>query len=172
MNAGVGEDRRPKEFCEIVDWVSVLRENGELVTIEAKDLQWSYRSCKGWQPGIIYEVGLKWNLIPDLQIMNKMKESTRLRLSKQPLDKPSCGSVFRNPLPLTAGGLIDLTGLKGFKVGGAEVSLKHANFIVTEKGATAADVDQLIKYVQGTVNKKHNVELKTEIVYLGNWSKL
>jgi len=169
MNAGVGEQRVPREFCEIVEWVDVLRpESLEIERVKASDINWSYRTSKGWQPGIVVKVGLIWPLNPEHpEIMKEIKKATRNRIMKQPINQPSCGSVFRNPKPQSSGALIEGAGLKGFSIGGAQVSKKHANFIVTEPGAKASDVDLLIKHVQKTISEKHSIDLHTEVVYLG-----
>ena len=171
MNAGVGVDIVPKEFCEIVEWVEVLRPEGTVEKVETSDIQWDYRSSKGWQPGIIVRVGLVWPMKDkDEQIMQKMKQATRRRVQSQPLNLPSCGSTFRNPKNNKAGALIEACGLKGYRVGGAEISSKHANFLTTSKEATASDVDSLIKYIQKAVKIEKGIELQTEVVRLGRWS--
>ncbi len=173
MNAGVSEDRKPREFCEIVDWVEVLRlEEGTPVRVKIPkdEIEWKYRESEGWQPGILVRVGFSWSLERDEDIVTKVREANRLRLSKQPLDQPNCGSVFVNPEPFHAGALIDKCGLKGFSVGGAKVSEKHANFIVNTGEATATDIDSLIKQVQEKVLAETGLRLQTEVVYLGDWS--
>ena len=82
---------------------------------------------------------------------------------------PSCGSVFKNPEGHKAAQLIDSTGLKGFRVGDAQVSLKHANFIVNLENATAKNISDVISHVQKTVEKEKGVKLTTEVVRLGRW---
>ncbi len=166
MNAGVSEQMEPREFVEIVDWIRVLR--GQNVhTYTRDDLKWSYRHCEGWQPGVIIEVGISWPLTPDDQILLKVREANTTRLKKQPLDKPSCGSVFVNPEGGKAGQLIESSGLKGTRFGDAQVSEKHANFIVNLGKATASDTKRLIQHVQDTVKSKTGFQLKTEVVFLG-----
>jgi UDP-N-acetylmuramate dehydrogenase len=175
MNAGVGEKIVPREFCEITDWIEVLqpREGGgtELVRFSKKDLKWNYRKSEGWQPGVITRVALTWPMDQDPDLGAKLKQATRKRIRTQPLDKPSCGSTFRNPEgELSAGALIEKSGLKGFRAGQAYVSHKHANFIVTEEGACALDVHRVIEHVKSEVLAQFSVSLQTEVVYLGNWS--
>jgi UDP-N-acetylmuramate dehydrogenase len=167
MNAGVAENFLPREFVEIVDWIEVLKEDGELKKYKREDLGWSYRHCLGWQPGIIVGVGISWPMEPDDSILVQVKEANRTRLSKQPLDQPSCGSVFVNPAGEKAARLIDSCGLKGYTIGGAQVSLKHANFIVNLGSARAADVKTVIQHVQSAVKSKTGIDLKTEVVMLG-----
>ncbi len=167
MNAGVAESFKPREFCEITDWVEVLRPSGELEKIASSGLEWSYRHCKGWQPGVIVRAQLSWPLEEDSQILEQVRNANKVRLSKQPLDMPSCGSVFVNPPGLKAAQLIDSLGLKGYSVGGAQVSPKHANFIVNTGGARATDVLSVIEHVKKTVKEKKSVELHTEVVLIG-----
>lgn len=168
MNAGVGEMIEPREFVEIVDWVEVLRDQ-KIIRLQKDELNWSYRHCEGWRPGVVYRVGFKWPMNPDTQIVEKVKEANKIRLTKQPLDLPSCGSVFVNPPGHKSGQLIEACGLKGFTIGGAQVSTKHANFIVNINEAKAKDIDQLIRHVQKVVEEKKQVQLRTEVVYLGEW---
>jgi UDP-N-acetylmuramate dehydrogenase len=175
MNAGVGEQIRPREFTEITEWIEVLRWNDdlgdfELTRIDSSDLSWSYRHCVGWQPGVIARVGLAWPLEPSVDILQRVKAANHTRLTKQPLDMPSCGSVFVNPADHKSGQLIQESGLKGFSIGGAQVSPKHANFIVNTGQATAKDIHAVISHVKKTVFAKLGVELKTEVVYLGSWN--
>lgn len=168
MNAGVGEMITPREFVEIVDWIEVMRpQTCDFVKFTKDQLKWSYRHCEGWKPGVITKVGLSWINAPENEVMGKVRDANRIRLSKQPLDLPSCGSVFINPPGLKSGQLIETCGLKGFAVGGAKVSEKHANFIVNFNKAKASDIDAVIKHVQQVVRMKSGVELKTEVVYLG-----
>lgn len=172
MNAGVSENIQPREFCEIVDSFDVLKWNQNTFWIEnfSKDkVQWSYRHCRGWQEGIIVQVKLKCPYQPDPTILEQVRAANKIRLLKQPLDKPSCGSVFMNPEGHKAAQLIDSSGLKGLQRGNAQVSIKHANFIVNLGDAKASDVWGLICEVQKNVLEKHGVSLKTEVVRLGKW---
>jgi len=137
MNAGVGEKLTPREFHEITEAIEVLKPNGTLEILDAKKLKWGYRHCQGWQPGIITRVKIAWRNISNPDILNVVRTLNQTRLQKQPLEYPSCGSVFRNPLPLHSGKLIEDLGLKGREIGGAQISMKHANFIVNKGGATA-----------------------------------
>jgi UDP-N-acetylmuramate dehydrogenase len=194
MNAGVGEMIRPREFVELVEWIEVLSwrevdisgsvENPEdivrvansleLRRYRSEELHWRYRHCTGWEPGVIVRVKLGWANAPHADILQRVKTANRARLVKQPLDMPSCGSVFVNPPPetsaLKSGQLIEQSGLKGFSIGGAKVSEKHANFIVNCGGAKATDIDLVIRHVQKTVAEKFAVSLRTEVVYLGDWT--
>lgn len=165
MNAGVSEQIKPREFCEIVEWVEVLQDR-KIERIPADKIMWSYRHSSGWQPGIITKVGFSVRNEPVENIPERVKLANRSRMAKQPLEMPSCGSVFVNPQGYKAGALIEECGLKGFVIGGAQVSTKHANFIVNTGQASAADIRAVIAWVQKTVKEKKNVNLKTEVVFL------
>jgi UDP-N-acetylmuramate dehydrogenase len=167
MNAGVAESFLPREFVEITDWVDVLKPDFSMLRLNKEEMQWSYRHCSGWQPGIIVQVGLSWPMKPDAAILEQVKTANKVRLSKQPLDLPSCGSVFVNPPGHKAAQLIDSCGLKGFSKGDAQVSTKHANFIVNQGKAKASDILEVIEHVQKTVRDQKGVELQTEVVRLG-----
>jgi UDP-N-acetylmuramate dehydrogenase len=172
MNAGVAEAFVPREFGEIVESFDVLRFDGqrfETKTFNHADVTWSYRHSRGWEPGIIVSARLKWKMEEDPTILEKVKQANKVRLSKQPLDMPSCGSVFINPANAKSAQLIDSCGLKGFRMGDAQVSLKHANFIVNLHKATAIDTWNVILHVQKTVKEKTGISLKTEVVRLGDW---
>lgn len=169
MNAGVAEGFIPREFMELVDWVEVMTLDHQIIRLQKSQLTVKYRHTDGWQPHIIVNVGMSWPLETDPTILGKVREANKIRLTKQPLDMPSCGSVFKNPEGHKAAQLIDSTGLKGFRVGDAQVSLKHANFIVNLEKATAKNIWDVITHVQSTVEKEKGVRLTTEVVRLGRW---
>lgn len=169
MNAGVAEAFVPREFMDFVDWVEVLTLDLQTIRLQKSQLNVKYRHTDGWQPHIIVNVGMSWPLENDPTILDKVREANKIRLSKQPLDMPSCGSVFKNPEGHKAAQLIDSTGLKGYRVGDAQVSLKHANFIVNLEKATAKNIWDVITHVQKTVEKEKGVKLTTEVVRLGRW---
>ena len=173
MNAGVSYDVQPYEFSQIVDFIEVLPFSGDhLKTFKKEDLQWNYRSCTGWKEGIIYRVSLKWPHTILENFHQQLRQINRRRLTSQPLNHPSCGSVFRNPPDNKAGKLIEESGLKGFQVGGAEISKKHANFIINKDSATALDIHQIICHVQKTVKRKFNIQLEPEVHYMGEWDNI
>jgi UDP-N-acetylmuramate dehydrogenase len=170
MNAGVGHDISPKEFCEIVEWVEwidLASPNFQVLRKPKADLQWSYRKTKGWQPGIITRVGIFWDEPADETVLKRLQESNKRRMGSQPLQLPSCGSVFKNPPGHKSGRLIEECGLKGYQVGGAQVSEKHANFIVNIGAATARDIEAVRQHVQNTVKTQKGIGLETEYVFLG-----
>lgn len=169
MNAGVAENVEPREFMQLVDWIEVMDMDLNTRRIQKSDLKISYRHTEGWQPGIITKVAISWPIEGENALLAKVKEANLVRLSKQPLDMPSCGSVFKNPEGHKAAQLIDQCGLKGFQIGDAQVSLKHANFIVNLNKATATDTWNVIQHVQKTVLDQKGVQLTTEVVRLGEW---
>jgi UDP-N-acetylmuramate dehydrogenase len=99
--------------------------------------------------------------------MQRIRELLSRRVASQPLNQPNAGSVFRNPVEDHAARLIESCGLKGFTIGGAQVSLKHSNFIVNVGGASAADIEQVIEHVQATVKQRTGVELVREVRIVG-----
>ena len=101
------------------------------------------------------------------EIENKMKENSTARREKQPLEYPNFGSVFKRPEGYFVGKLITDAGLKGFSIGGAQVSQKHAGFIINTGNATCKDIVDLIKHIQKIVYEKFNVKLETEVIYIG-----
>ncbi|MDZ4662108.1 MAG: UDP-N-acetylmuramate dehydrogenase [Pseudomonadota bacterium] len=170
MNAGIGDQVIPKEFVEIVEWVEVYDLEQKKLRVYRKDeLKWSYRKCEGWQPGVVVQVGFIWPLGEMRDVVEKVFNANRSRAQRQPLQLPSCGSVFKNPLNEKAGHLIESAGLKGYRIGDAEVSEKHANFIVNRGQAKAQDIHQIIEHVKAVVVSKFKVSLETEVVYLGKW---
>jgi UDP-N-acetylmuramate dehydrogenase len=172
MNAGVSESIAPKEFNEIVTAFEVVKEEGGRFLSRRfthDEIRWHYRHSEGWQPGIVVAAELAWPDEPDAEMMNKVKAATRNRLAKQPLNFPSCGSVFKNPPGHKSGALIEQAGLKGFSVGDAQVSEKHANFIINRGKARAGEVHAVIEHVKAAVKKKFAVDLQTEVRYLGRW---
>ncbi len=168
MNAGIGERYHPKEFGQIVFSVDVIKPDGSLQKYKHQEIKWDYRHSTGWQPGIISEVEIRWPMVKNPSILVQVKAANQMRLQKQPLDLPSCGSVFVNPGPKAAA-LIDSCGLKGYTLGGAQVSKKHANFIVNFNQAKASEIKQVIEDVQKIVFEKTKIQLQTEVVMMGEF---
>lgn len=166
MNAGVGNETLcPREFVEIVDWVEVLRE-GHIIRLKHEDIKWEYRGTGNWQPGIITKVLMSWALAPDEKVLDKVRELNKWRNEKQPLEFPNTGSVFKNPPGEKAGKLIDQCGLKGFRIGDAQISEKHGNFIVNCGKATSADLKNLVLHIQTEVKKQKGIDLHPEWIFL------
>ena len=167
MNAGTSLG----EIGERVIEVDVLLPGGPSRTLRAADLEFSYRHCTLPQGAIIVSALLRVERNPDGLAAARASTAAHLerRRATQPLDQPSCGSVFRNPPGDTAGRLIEAAGLKGYRRGGAQISARHANFIVNEGGATAADVYALLLLARERVHATTGLVLEPEVHAVGDW---
>lgn len=135
--------------------------------IPGSDVAWGYRTSSFSPDEVLVECEIAVEPADPFFIRSKMEASLARRKKTQPLDKPSCGSVFKNPEGDSAGRLIEQVGMKGATVGGAQVSEVHANFIVNVGGATARDVMELIKTIQTKVAQAYGIELSPEVRFLG-----
>lgn len=163
MNAGAYGG----EMKDVVYSVHHIDKDGNLGTIKSSDLNFSYRHSIYKENGyIIIGITVKLKLDNKNEIRNKMDDFMDRRKSKQPLEYPSAGSVFKRPEGNYAGTLIEQCGLKGKTIGGAQVSEKHAGFIINIGGATCNDVQQLIEHIQSTVKDKTGYILEREIIFL------
>jgi UDP-N-acetylmuramate dehydrogenase len=162
MNAGAFGG----ETWEQVETVDVVDRQGNVRVRTPVDYKVSYRQVDGpvneWFLGATFVFDENYDTS-----MDKVKALVNERKEKQPLGLPSCGSVFRNPPGDHAARLIDTSGLKGFAIGGAVVSDKHANFIINKGSASAADIEALIEHVQAVVRDQHGVELQREVHIVG-----
>ncbi|HLU22760.1 MAG TPA: UDP-N-acetylmuramate dehydrogenase [Bacillaceae bacterium] len=164
MNAGAYGG----EISEVLTSAKVITQSGEFKTFVEGEFDFSYRnSIFAKENLIIVEAVFTLKDGNYEAIKAKMDENTFLRESKQPLEYPSCGSVFKRPPGYFAGKLIQDSNLQGTRIGGAEVSKKHAGFIVNVDNATSSDYIQLIRHVQATVKEKFGVDLETEVKIIG-----
>ena len=163
MNAGTHQGW----IGQMVDTVTLFTEESGLTLLHGRDIVWDYRRSGLAGRGIILEATLKADEGDPVRIRAEMERALKARKASQPLGRPSAGSVFVNPPGDSAGRLIEAAGLKGLRIGGARVSPLHANFIVNEGGATAADVVALIHRIQTTLKDREGVELRPEIRFLG-----
>lgn len=165
MNAGAYKS----DMASLLQEVSVLKD-GELVPMRAEDLAYGYRRSAFQQHPDWVIVGCRLKLEKGDQkaIRDLMDSRRKRRLASQPLDKPSAGSTFRNPEHHQAWELIERAGLRGARVGGAMVSMKHSNFIINEENAKASDVLRLIEKIQQTIKERFAIELLTEVEKF-NW---
>ncbi|MGM0829961.1 MAG: UDP-N-acetylmuramate dehydrogenase [Bacillota bacterium] len=164
MNAGAygGEVKDVLDYCHVVD------REGNLVKRTAAELEFDYRHSNISEKGdIVLEATFSLKPGDYEEIKAVMDDLTDKRESKQPLEYPSCGSVFKRPPGYFAGKLIQDSELQGTNFGGAEVSTKHAGFIVNKDNATASDYISLIEHVQKTVKEKFDVELEREVRIIG-----
>lgn len=151
-------------ILDYVTSVTVLDENLDIKTIEHEDITYSYRTSMFKENKKYIILGAKFFLKEGEKqsSLDIVEDRHNRRLSSQPLEYPSAGSVFRNPEGDFAGRLIESCNLKGFSIGGAQVSEKHANFIINKRNATSKDVYKLINHVHKTVLEKTNVDLVIE----------
>ena len=155
------------------DWLEAVRvvpiQGGESFELKRDQLEFDYRHSRLQQENLLV-LSARFRLEPGhnpQELRRETNSNLSHRTSTQPYTLPSCGSVFRNPEPLKAGRLIQELGLKGERVGGAEVSNVHANFIVNTGNATAVEINQLIELVQDRVEQRHAVRLHPEVKRLG-----
>ncbi|WP_048716856.1 UDP-N-acetylmuramate dehydrogenase [Streptococcus sp. 343_SSPC] len=164
MNAGAYGG----EIAHILQSCKVLTPEGEIKTLTAEELAFGYRHSKIQETGDVV-ISAKFALAPGNydQIDQEMARLTHLRELKQPLEYPSCGSVFKRPVGHFAGQLISEAGLKGHRIGGVEVSEKHAGFMINVDHGTAKDYEDLIAHVIATVEKSSGVTLEREVRIIG-----
>lgn len=164
MNAGAYGG----EIAHILQSCKVLTPEGEIKTLTAEELAFGYRHSKIQETGAVV-ISAKFALAPGNydQIDQEMARLTHLRELKQPLEYPSCGSVFKRPVGHFAGQLISEAGLKGHRIGGVEVSEKHAGFMINVDHGTAKDYEDLIAHVIATVEKSAGVTLEREVRIIG-----
>ncbi|MDD6485153.1 MAG: UDP-N-acetylmuramate dehydrogenase [Clostridiales bacterium] len=164
MNAGA----YGSEMKQVIETVTYLNEAGDIITSPADKLDFGYRHSIFEEGGyVILSCVIALKKGKGREIAAQMKEYNRRRSEKQPLSMPSAGSTFKRPEGYFAGKLIQDCGLMGFSVGGAQVSEKHAGFVVNRGGATALDVLTLIEHIQKTVYEKFGVRLEPEVRLIG-----
>ncbi|MBW3601231.1 MAG: UDP-N-acetylmuramate dehydrogenase [Actinobacteria bacterium] len=165
MNAGA----HGHELSEVLEWAEVARldRGGVRERLAAADLRMAYRRTALPTDAVVLRAALRLRRADAQTLVGQMAEMRRWRREHQPINEPSCGSVFRNPDGDSAGRLIEASGMKGYRVGGARISEKHANFITCARAATASDVHRVIRDVQAVVEARHGVELRTEVVLAG-----
>ncbi|MBG1240856.1 UDP-N-acetylmuramate dehydrogenase [Nostoc sp. NZL] len=167
MNAGAHNSC----IADMLVSAQVLSPDGTLETLTPEQLGYSYRTSL-LQGGDRIVTQATLQLAPGAdpaKVVAITKEHKKHRLSTQPYNFPSCGSVFRNPKPYSAGWLIEQTGLKGYQIGGAQVALLHANFIVNRGGAKASDIFCLIRHIQHQVQERWSINLEPEVKMLGEF---
>jgi UDP-N-acetylmuramate dehydrogenase len=165
MNAGIGV----REMKDVVREIEVIDRRGKAFSrLPRTDLDFRYRALEGLAPGtLITSAVLAVEATERTRVQHEIDRLLAHRQATQPIDIPSCGSVFRNPPGDFAGRLIEAAGLKGERVGAAEISTVHANFIVNHGGATARDVLALIERARATVESATGVALEPEVRVLG-----
>lgn len=175
MNAGAHNSC----IADILVSAEVLSPDGSLQILSPEDIHYGYRSSSLQTPTSLPERQLPaivtkatFQLQPGndpTSVLAVTKQHKDHRLSTQPYNFPSCGSVFRNPKPYTAGWLIEKTGLKGYQIGGAQVATLHANFILNCGGAKASDIFSLIHHIQEQVQEQWSICLEPEVKMIGQF---
>lgn len=164
MNAGA----HGKEFKDIVSTVTCMDYDGNIHQFENEDMHFEYRrTMLKDKPYIVLEVHMEFQKGEEKDIKQKMEEYATYRKEKQPIEYPSAGSTFKRGTDFITAKLIDEAGLKGYSIGGAEVSSKHAGFIINKGDATAKDILELIEYVKHEVEEKFDKKIELEIEIMG-----
>lgn len=164
MNAGAYGG----QMADVIESAECLTASGEIKTLKKEDVQLGYRSSVFKNGGlIIISLTLALKKGDKTEIKAEMDDLLNRRKQKQPLEYPSAGSTFKRPEGYFAGALIEKNGLKGLTVGGAQVSEKHAGFVINRGGATAADVKALIGKIQKKVFENDGVMLEPEVIFTG-----
>lgn len=160
MNAGAYNS----DISTILKEVTVLTPENEIITMTNDELEFEYRNSFLKRNKDYIVLSATFQLAKgNIEEMKKLvEERKKKRIASQPLDMPNAGSVFRNPEGMYAGSLIEKANLKGYNINGAEVSTKHANFIINKNNATGKDIIELINKIQKEIKEKDNIELKLE----------
>jgi len=160
MNAGAYGG----ELCQIIESVDVMDYQGNIRRLSCEEMGFSYRHSRlEEEPGIVIGAVFRLTPKPVEEIKSRMKELQGKRAASQPLELPSAGSAFKRPVGGFAAALIDQAGLKGYQVGGAAISTKHAGFAVNMGGATAADVKALLQQVSDKVFQHSGIRIEPEV---------
>lgn len=162
MNAGAYGN----EIKDVLDELLILR-NNELIKLKKDDILFDYRKTSLYSDDIVIYAVFKLEHGNKQEIVDRVKYLQEQRSLKQPLDYPSCGSVFKRPKGYFAGKLIQDCGLQGFRIGDAEVSLKHANFILNKGNATSRDYIAVLEHVRNEVYNKMGILLEEEVKIIG-----
>lgn len=163
MNAGT----RDVWMNSIVESVTTYKAGTGLSKRRVHEIAWAYRRGGFAKDEVIVEASVRLTCADNMMMRAQMETVRKRRQRVQPLDMPSCGSVFRNPEGASAGDLIESCGLKGMVCGGAQISEKHANFIVNTGSASAHDVVELMQIARSRVKEAHGIELQPEVKFLG-----
>ncbi len=164
MNAGAYDH----DMSEVLEKVTFITSDGKVSAFGRDELDLSYRSSRFMKEGgIVCEAVLKLKRGDAEEINSQIRTYTEKRTKSQPLNFPSAGSMFKRPTGYYTGALIEQAGLKGFSIGGAQVSEKHAGFVINTGDATAKDIDDLVSHIQKTIKERNGVELQREVRFIG-----
>ncbi|MGA5711948.1 UDP-N-acetylmuramate dehydrogenase [Bacillus bombysepticus] len=165
MNAGAHKS----DISIVLSKALILFEDGTIAWLTNKELEFSYRSSvlQTKRPGIVLEAEFQLQAGKREEIVRSMQNNKDYRRETQPWNHPCAGSIFRNPIPHFAGDLVEKAGLRGYRIGGAQISEMHGNFIVNTGGASAQDVLSLIELIKHTIKDKFDVDMHTEVEIIG-----
>ncbi|SDD63052.1 UDP-N-acetylmuramate dehydrogenase [Bacillus wiedmannii] len=165
MNAGAHKS----DISNILSKALILFENGTIDWLTHEEMEFSYRTSvlQTKRPGIVLEAEFQLQVGEREGIVSVMQKNKDYRRETQPWNHPCAGSIFRNPIPYFAGDLIEKAGLRGYQIGGAQISEMHGNFIINTGGASAQDVLSLIALIKQTIKDKFGVEMHTEVEIIG-----
>ena len=165
MNAGA----HGSDMSEVLEKVHVLFEDGTVAWLSKEEMEFSYRTSilQKKRPGIVLEAVFQLKSGNRDEIVAKMQKNKNYRKDTQPYNLPCAGSIFRNPLPYHAGQLVQDAGLKGYSIGGAQISPMHGNFIVNTGNGKAEDVLALIQHIKGTIYQQFGINIETEVEIIG-----
>ncbi|PEI91760.1 UDP-N-acetylenolpyruvoylglucosamine reductase [Bacillus pseudomycoides] len=165
MNAGAHKS----DMSEILMRARIMFEDGTMKWLTKEEMEFSYRTSvlQTKRPGIVVEAELQLKEGNREEIVGVMQKNKDYRRETQPWNHPCAGSIFRNPLPNSAGDLVEKAGLRGHQIGGAKISEMHGNFIVNAGSASAQDVLDLIAFVKKTIKEKFGVDMHTEVEIIG-----
>ncbi len=165
MNAGAHNS----EISNILTKTRILFENGTIDWLTNNEMEFSYRTSvlQRKRPGIVLEAEFQLQAGEREEIISSMQKNKDYRRETQPWNHPCAGSIFRNPIPYFAGNLIEKAGLRGYKIGGAQISEMHGNFIINTGAASAQDVLDLITLIKHTIKDKFGVDMHTEVEIIG-----
>ncbi|ANN33729.1 UDP-N-acetylenolpyruvoylglucosamine reductase [Bacillus thuringiensis serovar coreanensis] len=165
MNAGAHKS----DISSVLSKALILFEDGTIAWLTNKELEFSYRSSvlQTKRPGIVLEAEFQLQAGKREEIVRSMQNNKDYRRETQPWNHPCAGSIFRNPIPHFAGDLVEKAGLRGYRIGGAQISEMHGNFIVNTGGASAQDVLSLIELIKHTIKDKFDVDMHTEVEIIG-----
>ncbi|PEO67456.1 UDP-N-acetylenolpyruvoylglucosamine reductase [Bacillus toyonensis] len=165
MNAGAHKS----DISNTLSKALILFENGTIEWLTNRGMEFSYRTSvlQTKRPGIVLEAEFQLQVGEREEIVRNMQKNKDYRRETQPWNHPCAGSVFRNPIPYFAGDLVEKAGLRGYQIGGAQISEMHGNFIINTGGASAQDVLDLISLIKHTIKDKFGVEMHTEVEIIG-----
>ncbi|WP_088349592.1 UDP-N-acetylmuramate dehydrogenase [Bacillus cereus] len=165
MNAGAHKS----DISSVLSKALILFEDGTIDWLTNRELEFSYRASvlQTKRPGIVLEAEFQLQAGKREEIVRSMQNNKDYRRETQPWNHPCAGSVFRNPIPHFAGDLVEKAGLRGYRIGGAQISEMHGNFIVNTGGASAQDVLSLIELIKHTIKDKFDVDMHTEVEIIG-----